>query len=126
VQIVNIEDIGKYRVGCQNTTTSHQYLTENLVEKDLLPKEKLKLYPTVIETLGELLNNKIDLMVYDEWVAKNISEQGEIKIIYTIQTNEQYGLAMQMGKDINVRINKAMKELKDSGELKNIIKEYME
>jgi len=126
VQIVNIEDIGKYRVGCQNTTTSHQYLTENLVEKDLLPKEKLKLYPTVIETLGELLNNKIDLMVFDEWVAKNFSEQGEIKVIYIIQTNEQYGLAMQVGKDINVKINKAMKELKDSGELKNIIQEYME
>ena len=125
VQIANIEDMGKYLVGCQNTTTSHQYLTENLVEKDLLPKEKLKLYPTVIETLGELLNNKIDLMVYDEWVAKNISEQREIKIIYTIQTNEQYGLAMQMGKDINVKINRALQELKDSGELENIIKEYM-
>jgi len=125
VQIANIEEIGKYRVGCQNTTTSHQYLTENLVEKDLLPKEKLKLYPTVIETLGELLNNKIDLMVFDEWVAKTFSEQGEIKVVYTIQTNEQYGFAMQLGKEINVRINKAMKELKDSGELENIIKEYM-
>jgi len=32
---------------------------------------------------------------------------------------------MQLGKEINVRINKAMKELKDSGELENIIKEYM-
>ena len=96
------------------------------MEKDLLPKEKLKLYPTVIETLGELLNNKIDLMVFDEWVAKTFSEQGEIKVIYTIQTNEQYGLAMQTGKEINAGINKALKELKESGELKCIIKEYME
>jgi len=124
--VEKIEDLGKYIVGCQSQTTSHQYLTENLMEKDLLPKEKLKLYPTVIETLGELLNNKIDLMVFDEWVAKTFSEQGEIKVIYTIQTNEQYGLAMQTGKEINAGINKALKELKESGELKCIIKEYME
>ena len=126
VKVEKIEDLGKYIVGCQSQTTSHQYLTENLMEKDLLPKEKLKLYPTVIETLGELLNNKIDLMVFDEWVAKTFSEQGEIKVIYTIQTNEQYGLAMQTGKEINAGINKALKELKESGELKCIIKEYME
>ena len=126
VKVEKIEDLGKSIVGCQSQTTSHQYLTENLMEKDLLPKEKLKLYPTVIETLGELLNNKIDLMVFDEWVAKTFSEQGEIKVIYTIQTNEQYGLAMQTGKEINAGINKALKELKESGELKCIIKEYME
>ena len=113
-------------MGCQSNTTSHQYLTENLMEKDLLPKNKLKLYPTVIETLGELLNGKIDLMVFDEWVAKDFSQQQDIKIVYTIQTNEQYGLAMQAGKEINTRINKALKELKDSGELENIIREYID
>ena len=126
VKVEKIEDLGKYIVGCQSNTTSHQYLTENLMEKDLLPKNKLKLYPTVIETLGELLNGKIDLMVFDEWVAKDFSQQQEIKIVYTIQTNEQYGLAMQAGKEINTRINKAMKELKDSGELENIIREYID
>ena len=126
VKVEKIEDLGKYIVGCQSQTTSHQYLTENLVEKDLLPKEKLKLYPTVIETLGELLNNKIDLMVFDEWVAKDFSRQQDIKIIYIIPTHEQYGLAMQTGKEINAKINKALIELEESGELECIIKEYME
>ncbi|HQC31944.1 MAG TPA: ABC transporter substrate-binding protein [Candidatus Cloacimonas sp.] len=126
VKVEKIEDLGKYIVGCQSQTTSHQYLTENLMEKDLLPKEKLKLYPTVIETLGELLNNKIDLMVFDEWVAKDFSRQQDIKIIYIIPTHEQYGLAMQTGKEINAKINKALIELEESGELECIIKEYME
>jgi ABC-type amino acid transport substrate-binding protein len=74
----------------------------------------------LIETIGELLNKKIDLMVFDEWVAKKVSEQVDIKIVYIIPTNEQYGLAMQPGKEINLRINKALKELKDSGELQRI------
>jgi len=126
IKVEMIEDLGKYIVGCQSQTTSHQYLTENLMEKDLLPKEKLKLYPTVIETLGELLNNKIDLMVFDEWVAKDFSRQQDIKIIYIIPTHEQYGLAMQTGKEINAKINKALIELEESGELECIIKEYME
>ena len=65
-------------------------------------------------------------MVFDEWVAKDLSRQQDIKIIYIIPTNEQYGLAMQTGKEINAGINKALKELKESGELKCIIKEYME
>jgi ABC-type amino acid transport substrate-binding protein len=33
---------------------------------------------------------------------------------------------MQAGKEINTRINKALKELKDSGELENIIREYID
>ncbi|MFA7224427.1 MAG: ABC transporter substrate-binding protein, partial [Candidatus Cloacimonas sp.] len=125
IEINKIEDIGKYRVGCQSSTTSYQYLKENLVDKDLLPKEKLKTYSTLIETIGELLNKKIDLMVFDEWVAKKVSEQVDIKIVYIIPTNEQYGLAMRPGKEINLRINKALKELKDSGELQRIINEYI-
>ena len=125
IEINKIEDIGKYRVGCQSSTTSYQYLKENLVDKDLLPKEKLKTYSTLIESIGELRNKKRELMVFDEWVANKVSEQVDIKIVYIIPTNEQYGLAMQPGKEINLRINKALKELKDSGELQRIINEYI-
>jgi ABC-type amino acid transport substrate-binding protein len=49
----------------------------------------------------------------------------DIKIGIYHPTNEQYGLAMRPGKEINLRINKALKELKDSGELQRIINEYI-
>lgn len=125
-KIERTEDIGKYVVGCQYNTTSHQYLKENLIDKDLLPKDKLKVFPTYTETLNELLAGKTDLMVFDEWVARNIAKEGKIKIVYIIPTNEQYGLALQPGKALNKKIKKALQELKKSGELQKIINEFMQ
>ncbi|PKN72292.1 MAG: amino acid ABC transporter substrate-binding protein [Candidatus Cloacimonetes bacterium HGW-Cloacimonetes-3] len=125
IKIDKFEDLGKYVIGSLMGTTGHTYLDENLIDKDLMSKTNLKLYSTDIESTGDLLSGKLDLVIIDEGAAKGYAKQRPIKIAFTIPTNEQYGIVMQKGKALNEKINKALKELIDSGEVAAIIKNYM-
>lgn len=125
IVINKFEDLGKYVVGSLSGTTGHMYLDENLIDKDLMPKTNLKLYSTDIESTGDLLDGKLDFVIIDEGAAKGYAKQRPIKIAFTIPTNEQYGIAMQKGKAINEKINKALQELIESGEVDAITKTYM-
>ena len=124
IKIDSFEDLGKYTIGSLEATTGYKYLAENLVNRDLMPKANLKQYPTTSESLTELLEGNVDFVSIDYSAAKGYEKLKPIKIVYTIQTNEAYGIAMQKGRSINETISKSLKELISSGEVKRIIQSY--
>ena len=124
IKIDSFEDLGKYTIGSLAAATGYKYLAENLVNRDLMPKANLKQYPTTSESLTELLEGNVDFVSIDYSAAKGYEKLKPIKIVYTIQTNEAYGIAMQKGRSINETISKSLKELISSGEVKRIIQSY--
>jgi len=124
IEIKTLEDIGKYTVGSLSSTTGSIYIESNLMEKDLMPRKNLKLFPTNIDAINELLAGKLDLVVIDDSAAGGYIKQIPIKIAWTIETREEYGIAMQKGKALNERINKALDQMKKDGELKRIIDKH--
>lgn len=124
LEMTSLEDIGKYRVGSLRGTTGHQYIDEQLIEKDLMPKEKMKLFSTNLEAIGELLNGKLDFVIIDEGAGHAYAKQEPVKIAFVIPTREEYGIAMQKGKALNDKINKAMNELIANGEVATIIQNH--
>lgn len=124
LKLNSFEEVGKYKVGSLRGTTGNLYLDEHLIDRDLMPKTNLKLFDTDIESIAELIKGNLDFVIIDEGAALGYANQRPIRIAYTIPTNEQYGIAMQKGKELNERINKAVTELLESGEVDNIIKAY--
>lgn len=120
-----IEDIGKFKVGAQNGTTGQIYLSENYVDKNLMPKDNLKKYPTNIEAITDLLNGNIDFVILDDSAAQGYSRLKPISPVLKIETNENYGIAMPKGAELNAKINQALKELMDSGEVISIIQTHV-
>lgn len=118
-------ELGNYIVGSLTGTTGHAYLEEHLLQKDLMPKSNLKLFSTNLEAIGELLAGKLDFVIIDQTAAHGYSSQKPIKQAFIIETNEQYGIAMQKGKALNEKINKALDKMIESGELKKIIDSFM-
>ncbi len=125
ISIKKLEDARNYRVGSLNNTTGHIYLDENLIDRDLMSKENLKLYPTNIDAINALMAGELDLVVIDDSAALGYEKQIPIRIAFTIETNEQYGLAMQKGKVLNDKINKAMEEMIRDGEIKEILARHL-
>mgnify|MGYP000897575779 CR=1 FL=1 len=124
IKLSNFEDAGKYRIGSLRGTTGSIYLDEHLIDRDLMSKANLRLYDTDIESISELIKGNLDFVIIDEGAANGYAKQRPIKIAFTIPTNEKYGIAMQKGKELNDKINKAVNELLESGEIANIIKAY--
>ncbi|MDD2230309.1 MAG: transporter substrate-binding domain-containing protein [Candidatus Cloacimonetes bacterium] len=124
--LAKIEDLGKFKVGALSSTTGHKYLAENYVDKGLMPKDNLRVYLTNVEAITDLLNAKIDFVIIDDSAAQGYAQQKPISIINKIETNENYGIAMPKGAELNDKINQALKELMDSGEVISIIQTHIQ
>ncbi|MCK9309424.1 MAG: ABC transporter substrate-binding protein [Candidatus Cloacimonetes bacterium] len=124
IVIDKFEDFGKYTIGTLAATTGYEYLVENLVDRDLMPKASIKQYPSALQSINELLQGNVDFVIIDDSAAAGYEKINPIKIVYTVQTNEAYGIAMQKGRSINETISKSLKELISSGEVKRIIQSY--
>lgn len=124
-RIDKLEDLGSFTVGTLNNTTGHIYMDEHLIDRDLMPKKHLKLYPTNIDAINDLLAGKLDLVVIDDSAALGYAKQIPIKVVFTIETHEKYGLAMQKGKALNEKINKALEQMINDGEVQEILNRHM-
>lgn len=121
IKIEKLEDLANYRVGAQNGTTGQIYVQENLVDKNTMDKTSLKKYSTNIEAITDMLNGNVDLVIIDDSAAQGYSKLKPITILFKIETNEQYGIALQKESPYKEQINMALDDLIKSGEVVNII-----
>lgn len=125
IKLDKLEDAAKYTLGSLNNTTGHIYVDEHLIDRDLMPKQNLKLFPTNIDAMNELLAGKLDLAIIDDSAALGYAKQIPVKVVFTIETKEHYGLAMQKGKVLNEKINKALQQMIEDGEVQEILNRNM-
>lgn len=125
IKLDKLEDAVKYTIGTLNNTTGHIYLDEHLIDRDLMPKQNMKLFPTNIDAINELLAGKVDLVVIDDSAAMGYAKQIPVKVVFTIETKEHYGLAMQKGKVLNEKINKALQQMIEDGEVQEILNRHL-
>lgn len=119
------EDAVKYRIGAQNGTTGQLYISENFVDKNLMPKDNLKKYPTNIEAITDLMNGNLDFVIIDDSAAQGYSKLRPLDIVLKIDTNESYGIAMPKNGALNEKINAALKEIIASGKMDEIIQKHV-
>lgn len=88
-------------------------------------------YPSAMEATLDLNNGKVDCVIMDEHVAKNISEKTEgVKAIELKYDSgdlaaEEYGVVMAKGnEDLLEKINAVVKKLKDEGQIDAWMEEF--
>lgn len=125
LKLDDLANIGKYKVGSQSGTTGQKYLIENFVDKKLLQRENLKEYPSNIEAITDLIKGDIDFVIMDDSAAQGYSQLKPIVVVNKIETNENYAIAMPKNAELNSKINKALQDLLDSGEVVSIIQTHI-
>jgi len=121
IKIDKLEDLGKYKIGAQNGTTGQLYIEENLVDKKLMDKKNLKKYGTNVESISDLMNGNIDFVIIDDSAAQGYSKLKPIKIVFKIETNEEYGIALPKESAYKEKINMILDDMIKSGEIISII-----
>lgn len=88
-------------------------------------------YDKAVDAVNDLVNGRNDLVIVDKNPAlvfeKNF--EGKIKVIDGAQfgfENEQYAIALPKGSELTPAVNKALEELKASGEFDALVKLYIE
>ena len=121
-EIAGPDDLkGKY-IGVQLGTTGDIYASD--YEADGATVER---YNKGFEAVQALAQGKIDAVVIDEEPAKVFVEETEgIKMLDEALTVEEYAIAVKKGNtELLEKVNTALAELKDSGELQTIIDKYI-
>ncbi len=90
-----------------------------------MPEDNLKRYPTNLEAITDLQNGNLDCMIIDAWAAQGYASLRPIKTILTIETNENYGIAMPKGCKMNAQISKALQDIINSGEMISIVQNHI-
>ncbi|MGN0617652.1 MAG: transporter substrate-binding domain-containing protein [Ruminiclostridium sp.] len=123
----SLAEIAGKRVGYQEETTSDFYITD-YADKNGITFEPLE-YAKVIDVFSDLENGRLDAIICDSTVAQSYLGEGTIYEQTWIQgadeTPEEFGVCIKKGNTKLVEsINKALAEIKESGELDKILARY--
>jgi len=116
---------GGYIIGAQRGTTQADWLEENLVQKGLNIKS-LELYETNDLGIMDLVNKRIDVFVADTPAAEAFVKSNPIKIVGTINTEEQYVFYVQKGDPEGILpiINEGLSKIQMTSIWNNLVNAY--
>lgn len=122
--ITGPDDLEGTTVGVQGSTTGDLYVTWDYVDEGLAEIER---YNKGADAVMALIQNKVDAVVIDNEPAKVFVSQNEgLKILETEYVTEEYAVAIAKDNDALLeKVNGALAELKESGQLQAIIDKYI-
>jgi len=109
------------KIGVQKGTTGEQ------AAKDNFPKAKIKSYDDIYACQNDLINNKIDALVYDKPLVVEFIGVLQEKIFMPFEpfTTEEYCFAVNKGNiDFIKKLNEIIKEIKTNGTYDQIFKKW--
>jgi ABC-type amino acid transport substrate-binding protein len=88
---------------------------------------EVRTFDTIEDAFAALRNDQVDAVINDLPVAQDRAEQsdGRLKVVETIPTGEQYGIAFPKDSDLVDPVNEALAEIKEDGTYAKIYKKWI-
>jgi len=119
--------MGDRMIGSQTGTTGAGWVKDELIEKGVIDKGKLRHYDTYVMAVRDLVNKNIDSVVVDSPVADTFTERQPVKVIARLVTGENYGLAVKEGNsELLAEFNAGLEKIMDSGKYDELVKKWFE
>lgn len=115
-----LSDLDGKKIGVQTGTTGDLYT-------DKIKDAKVQRFNKGMEAVMALSQGKIDAVIIDREPAKVfVKENKGLSVLNDAFPEEQYAIAIKKGNtELVDKMNGALKELKDSGELQKIVDQYI-
>lgn len=118
------DELANLKIGVQRGTTGESYIDENFIQSKKMKDSQLIRFDNNINAVQELLNGNVDCVIIDDSAAKGYEKLKPVKVIFTIESNESYGIAFPKGSKLIEKVNKIIDELLKSNEWLELIKKY--
>lgn len=124
--IKSIDDLEGKKIGAQQGTTGYIYASDT-PENGGYGEENVIGYQNGALAVEALKGDKIDCVIIDNEPAKAyVSENEGLKILDTPFTEEEYAICFAKdNSELQDKVNTALNELKESGELKKVVDKYI-
>lgn len=120
--ITGVADLAGAKIGVQEGTTGDMYVT------DEIEGAQISRFKRVVDAGMDLKNGKVDAVVVDDQVAKDlVAEVDGLKVLPGTLTEEEYAIAVKKGDTALLDgINAAIAEMTANGEIDAIRKAYID
>lgn len=118
--ITNADDLVGKKIGVQLGTTSATFAEAYIEGAEIIQFDKAAL------AIADLKNGTVDAVIVDAQPAKELTKgQADLQILESPFVEEEYAIAIKKGNsDLVDQINKAIQELKDSGDYDKLYSKY--
>ena len=122
--IRSTDDLADATVGVQNGTMAADQVEEFQSEGTI---GEVKTFDTIEDAFSALENNQVDAVINDLPVSQDRANQsdGRLKVVETIPTGEQYGIAFPKDSELVDPVNEALGEIKEDGTYAKIYKKWI-
>lgn len=136
IKIVNYTDFANLKIGAQTGTTGAKWVEEHLLNQTWLKEQNINYSLNVtLESYGSYTDAVLDLtlptggrinaIVIDKPVGNTFAKEGSTKVIYTIITNESYGLGVKKENTALLqKINQGLEDYMASADWDVLLKKY--
>jgi polar amino acid transport system substrate-binding protein len=116
---------GKAIIGTQSGCTAAIWIDKNLIATGKMPQGNLKLYDNTPLAVDDLTSGRVDAVMYDDLVLKDIIANKSIKKIGNIETREQFGIAVRKSDpELLATLNEGLVQLKADPYWQELIVKY--
>ncbi len=94
---VTLDDVlaGNTTIGTQRGCTAAIWVEENLIDTGKMSAENLKQYDNTPLAVNDLEAGRVDAVMYDDLVLKDIIAGKPVTIAGSVETNEEFGIAIR-------------------------------
>ncbi len=118
-------DLQGRRVAAQRQTTGEAWIDDTLVTQMGVTPSQIRRTTLYTDAIALLSADEVDAVVIDKPVAEGYQASGVATIVYTIVTNEAFGIPMHLGElALKAVINAALKHIKDTGKYAELIQKW--
>ena len=115
------EDLKGKVIGASMGTTGFLWVKDNIGEDECT----LNAYSSFVDAVQALVSGQVDLVIMDTTVVSSFEKSYDIKQVYTVETGENYGIAIQEGNtELLNKINQALDEIMNSPEWDQLVEKY--
>jgi polar amino acid transport system substrate-binding protein len=124
---LTLDDVkaGKAIIGTQSGCTAAIWIDKNLIGTGKMPQGNLKLYDNTPLAVDDLTSGRVDAVMYDDLVLKDIIANKSIKKIGNIETREEFGIAVRKSDpELLATLNDGLVQLKADPYWQELIVKY--
>jgi polar amino acid transport system substrate-binding protein len=124
ITLDNVE-AGRASIGTQSGCTAATWIDQNLVETGKMPSSQLKLYSNTPLAVDDLVAGRIDAVMYDDLVLKDMIANRPVKIIGNVETQEEFGIAVRKSDpQLLAMLNDGLAQLKADPYWRELVVKY--
>lgn len=124
-QISSLNDVIGQRIGVQAGTIYEEWLQTSLVNNGLAPAGNLFVYERIDQAIGDLRENRIDLVALDAQPAQDAAAQGGVTIAARGLNRQLFAIAFPKGANaLQTQINNVLLQMQNEGQLAALIAQY--